>query len=79
MRNNKITNATHNLFAKDAASYSLNYFEGDYKAINRANMAAAGNLFLAEGASAGKNLYNGNIASMAPPASWSLAERNFNS
>jgi hypothetical protein len=62
---------TGSLVARDAFSFSLNYFNTDYKAIvNTANPFAAiltgGALPAAgDGLSAGNSLYNGNIAAMA--------------
>jgi RHS repeat-associated protein len=54
----------------DAASYSLNYFGNDYKAINDAGIAAADRFYanagtVAEVAASANWLYNGNITSMA--------------
>ena len=60
--NNNTTGNLHSKFAKDAASYSLNYFSGDYTPINNnfSNFASTiNNTIMPHG------LYNGNIRAMA--------------
>ena len=68
------TGAALNSIARDAYSYSLNYFNGDYTHISTtaatpfANILTAGGgslPALADGQQTGRALYNGNIAAMA--------------
>lgn len=62
--NDGLTNSSRQNVGKDVYSYSLNYFDNDYKAINSNFL---GNRTGSEFGTAtnGHNLYNGNIVSMA--------------